>query len=221
MTNAMTKRLLALLLCAALLTGLCACGAKNGSATGSDATATDATGTDAAGVSTVEGLGYRPEEATNAAVVYFSHNDVIREAAEFAAGTRDLDLIEIVPKKAYPDDETVLAERIKEDKSKSVRPALKDQPESLSDYDIIFLGFPVWDGSIPAPVATFLEDYDMGDKALIPFCYAADGELGTSLEDIASLCRYSAIVSAYMIPEGDFAASEPVFEGWMNEVLFG
>ena len=214
----MKKRLLALLLCAVLLTGLCACGAKNGSATGSDATASDAV---PEGVSTVEGLDYRPEEAANAAVVYFSHNDVIREAAEFAAGTRDLDLIEIVPKKAYPDDEAALAERIREDKSKTVRPALKDQPESMSDYDIIFLGFPVWDGSIPAPVATFLEDYDMVDKALIPFCCAADGELGTSLEDIASLCRYSAIVSAYMIPEGDFADSEPVFEGWMNQVLFG
>ena len=212
----MTKRLIALLICAAMLTGLCACGAKNGSATGSDATASDADG-----VSTVEGLSYRKEEAANAAVVYFSHNDVIREAAEFAAGTRDLDLIEIVPKKAYPDDEAALAERIKEEKSKTVRPALKDQPESLSGYDIIFIGFPVWEGSIPAPVATFLEDYDMGDKALIPFCCAADGELGTSLEDIASLCRYSAIVSAYMIPEGDFADSEPVFEGWMNQVLFG
>ena len=217
----MTKRLLALLLCAALLTGLCACGAKNGSATGTDATDTDATGTDAASVSTVEGLGYRPEEAANAAVVYFSHNDVIREAAEFAAEARGLELIEIVPKKPYPDDETELAERIKEEKSKTVRPALKDQPESLSGYDIIFIGFPVWEGSIPAPVATFLEDYDMGDKALIPFCYAPDGDLGASLEDIASLCRYSAIVSAYTILEGDFAASEPVFEGWMNQVLFG
>ncbi|MBQ6118274.1 MAG: hypothetical protein IJK98_03495 [Clostridia bacterium] len=218
------KKIISLLLTAALLTGLSACGAgKN--ATGTDATGTDATGTDAVaekeGVSTTDTLAIRKEEAENAVVVYFSHNDVIKEAAEFAASTRNFDLIEIVPKKAYPDDPAELARRIEEEQEKGVHPALKDQPESLADYDIIFLGFPVWNGTIPRAVATFLEDYDMVDKALIPFCYAADGEVGESLNDIASICRYSAIISVYMIPDGDFRNTEPILEGWMDQVLFG
>lgn len=216
------KRLTAILLAVALVFALCACGAKNQDATATDATKTDAVFIDnAEGVSTKDSLGIRKEQAENAVVVYFSHNDVIKEAAEFAASTRDFDLIEIVPKKAYPDDETELAARIKEEKEKSVRPALKDQPKNLDGYDIIFIGFPVWEGSIPRAVATFLEDYDMTDKALIPFCYAADGQIGESLQEIDSLCRYSAIVSAYMIPDGKFKNSEPIFEGWMDQVLFG
>ncbi|MBQ6119836.1 MAG: hypothetical protein IJK98_11430 [Clostridia bacterium] len=212
------KRIIAVLLVLTLLTGLCACGGKKSASP--KATATDATDTDA-GVSTVDSLVINNEEVPNAVVVYFSHNDVIQTAAEFAAGTRHYDLIEIVPQKAYPDDEAKLTERIKEEKEKGVRPALKGQPENLDAYDIIFLGFPVWEGGIPMAVATFLEDYDMVDKAIIPFCCAADGQVGESLNDIASLCRYSAIISAYMIPEGDFANSEPVFEGWMDQVLFG
>ena len=200
-----------------LLFTLASCGEKSRSATSTDATDTDASG----GVSTSDSLVLNREQAENAVVVYFSHNDVIKEAAEFAASVRELDLIEIVPKKAYPDDAAGLAERIKEEKEKGVRPALKDQPKDLDGYDIIFLGFPVWEGTIPMAVATFLEDYDMVDKALIPFCYAADGKTGESLNDIASLCRYSAIISAYMIPEGDFKNNEPVFEGWMDQVLFG
>ena len=160
-------------------------------------------------------------QAENAVVIYFSHNDVIKEAAEFAAEARDLDLIEIVTKKDYPDDPVKLAETIREEREKDVRPALKDQPENLDGYDIIFLGFPVWDGSIPMAVASFLEDYDMVNKAIVPFCYAEDGSVGESLEAVARYCRYSAIVSAYMIPTGDFRNNEPVFEGWMTQVLFG
>ena len=213
----MYKRILAVLIAAALLLALASCGAKDRAATASDATGSDASG----GVSTADGLSLRRDEAANAAVVYFSHNDVIKEAAEFAASLRGMDLIEITPQKEYPDDETALAGRIKEEKEKSVRPALKDQPKDLNDYDILFIGFPVWEGTIPMAVATFLEDYDMVDKALVPFCWAPDGEVGESLNDIASLCRYSAITSAYMIPEGDFKNNEPVFEGWMDQTLFG
>ncbi|MBQ6065933.1 MAG: hypothetical protein IJK89_03850 [Clostridia bacterium] len=210
------KRTIALLLALVMALGLCACGAEK-NATGTDATATDAP----EGLSTVNSLVMNRDEVSNAVVVYFSHNDVIKTAAEFAASVRDCDLIEIVPQKAYPDDETKLAQRIKEEKEKGVRPALKDQPANLDGYDIIFLGFPVWEGTIPMAVATFLEDYDMYDKAIVPFCCAADGQVGESLNDIASLCRYSAIISAYMVPDGDFADSEPIFEGWMDQVLFG
>ena len=216
------KRILAVLLALMMTAALCSCGAKQPAATSTDATGTDAEAiSPSEGVSTAEGLSLRREQAENAVVIYFSHNDVIKEAAEFAASTRDLELIEIVPQKAYPDDADKLAARIKEEKENDDRPALKDQPKSLDDYDIIFIGFPVWEGTIPMAVATFIEDYDMVDKALIPFCYAVDGQVGESLNDIAALCRYSAIVSAYMIPEGDFKNNEPVFEGWMDQVLFG
>ena len=77
------KRLIALTLCLAMLACLCACGAKNNNATATDATATDAAKN--GGVDAVDSLTYSVEQAENAVVVYFSHNDVIREAAEFAA----------------------------------------------------------------------------------------------------------------------------------------
>ena len=214
------KKTFSLLLALLMALALCSCNAKKGDK-GTDATGTDASASDAEGVSTVDSIVINKDDVQNAVVVYFSHNDVIKEAAEFAASTRGYDLIEIVPQHAYPDDPEKLASLIKAEKEKGVRPALKDQPENLNDYDIIFLGFPVWEGTIPMAVATFLEDYDMVDKAILPFCYAADGQSGDSLNDIASLCRYSAIVSAYMVPDGDFADSEPVFEGWMDQVLFG
>ena len=155
------KRITALLLVAALALGLCACGAKNKPATGTDATGTDAASIDRnEGVATTDSLVLRPEQAENAVVVYFSHNDVIREAAEFAAAAREIDLIELVPQKPYPEDAAELEARIKEEKEKGSHPALKDQPKNLDGYDIIFLGFPVWEGTIPRVVATFLEDYD-------------------------------------------------------------
>ena len=214
------KKTTALLLTAALMCGLCAC-ARTGGATLTDAATVSDALSGATGVSTADGLSLRREDVKNAVVVYFSHNDVIKEAAECAAAARQMDLIEIVPEKAYPDNDAALSKRIREEKEKRARPALKDQPENLDGYDILFLGFPVWEGTIPMAVVTFLEDYDMVDKVIIPFCYAEDGDIGESLNDIASSCRYSAIVSAYRIPAGDFKDNEPVFEGWMDQVLFG
>lgn len=210
------KKITALLLISVMIFALCSCSGK----APQKATNTDATATDAREVETKSTLDIEREAVPNAAVIYFSHNDVIKEAAEFAAGVRGCDLIEIVPKEAYPDDATELAQRIKEEKENNVRPALKDQPKNLDDYDILFVGFPVWENTMPMPLYTFLEDYDMMNKAIIPFCYSPDGKFGESLNDMAELCRYGAIVSCHTLTDGDFEPEKPIFEGWMDQVLF-
>lgn len=78
----------------------------------------------------------------------------------------------------------------KEQKAQA-RPKLKDETKNLigdiSEYDTIILGYPNWWASIPMPIASFLEDYDLTGKTIMPFCSHGGGRFGQSLTAIAKL----------------------------------
>ena len=74
-----------------------------------------------------------------------------------------------------------------EDMHKQARPELLDHVRNMDEYDIILLGYPNWWASIPMPIASFLEEYDISGKTLIPFCSHGGGRFGQSLTAIAKL----------------------------------
>jgi flavodoxin len=97
------------------------------------------------------------------------------------------DRFQIVTEVPYPsryNDTTELA--LKEQQAKA-RPKLKTHLKSLADYDVIFLGYPNWWGTLPMAVKTFLEEYDFAGKTIVPFCTHEGSGLGTSERDIAQL----------------------------------
>lgn len=58
----------------------------------------------------------------------------------------------------------------------------------MEDYDIIFLGYPIWHGQAPKIIYTFLEKYDFGGKTIVPFCTSASSGVGSSATNLHSLC---------------------------------
>lgn len=101
--------------------------------------------------------------------------------AELTGGDR----FEIIPVAPYPDNyqETVAIAR--EEYDNNVRPAIKNEIENISNYDIIFIGGPVWHGAMPMIVRTFYESYDLTGKTIVPFTTHA----GSGLGDAAQLAR--------------------------------
>jgi len=80
------------------------------------------------------------------------------------------DLFEIkVKNDNYPKDYTKLTEYAKSEMVQNVRPEIEGKIENFADYDVIFLGYPVWWGDKPMPVYTFLESYNFNGKTIIPF----------------------------------------------------
>lgn len=79
----------------------------------------------------------------------------------------DLFRIETVDK--YPLDHDTLVNQASDEKGKNKRPALVSHVENFEKYDTIILGFPNWWADLPMPVYTFLEEYDFGEKTIIPF----------------------------------------------------
>ena len=90
------------------------------------------------------------------------------------------DSFEIVPVKKYPDNYKEATEVGKKEQNENARPEIKNKLENLDDYDTIFLGYPIWWGDLPMIVYTFIENYDLSGKTVIPFnTHEGSGSGGT------------------------------------------
>ena len=90
------------------------------------------------------------------------------------------DEYEIKGNNQYPEDYHGRTVQAKEELKKKLRPELVNKLDNISQYDTIFLGYPIWWGEPPMAVFTFLEKYDFSGKKVIPFCtHEGSGDAGT------------------------------------------
>ena len=115
-------------------------------------------------------------------VAYFSWSGNTKDAAQYIAQKLGADEFEIKREKPYPTE----YEPCREEAHAEIgsRPAIVGKVENMEQFDVVFVGLPVWAGTAPMPVFTFLEQYDFAGKTVIPFCtcYTAASR---SLRDIA------------------------------------
>ena len=122
---------------------------------------------------------------------YFSASGVTARAAEAVAKAEGADLFEIRPEKPYTAAD--LDWRDKNSRSTAemadpdCRPPVKDTVENMAQYDVVFVGFPIWWGREPSVVDTFLDAYDFRGKTIVPFCTSGGSGMGKTAERIVSL----------------------------------
>lgn len=107
-------------------------------------------------------------------VAYFSWGGTTRRMAETIENVTKGDIFEIEPVVPYPTSYTPCTEVALEEKNNNARPEIKNRVENWADYDIVFIGCPVWWWTTPMIIHTFAESYDFEGKTVVPFCtYAA------------------------------------------------
>ena len=123
-------------------------------------------------------------------VVYFSRTGENYSVGEISVGNTAMmadyiaehtgaDKFEIVPVKAYPNDYQETVDIATEERNNKARPEYQGDID-ISDYDTIFLGYPIWWGDMPMIVYSFLEKHDFPDKTVIPFnTHEGSGSSGT------------------------------------------
>ena len=116
-------------------------------------------------------------------VAYFSWSGNTKYAAQYIAKKVGADEFEIIREKPYPTEYTPCTEDAKAEKEAGERPAIKGKVENMAQYDVVFVCVPVWWYTAPMPVFTFLEQYNLKGKTVIPFCTAYSGPSST-LKDI-------------------------------------
>lgn len=90
------------------------------------------------------------------------------------------DSFEIVPVNKYPDNYDECLKVATKENDEDARPAIKNKIDDISKYDTVFIGYPIWFGEIPRIVYTFMEEYDLSGKTIIPFnTHEGSGNAGT------------------------------------------
>ncbi|WP_039764165.1 MULTISPECIES: flavodoxin [unclassified Caldicellulosiruptor] len=128
------------------------------------------------------------------------------------------DLFEIKPAKQYPEDYYEMTEVAKEEKRKNARPELANELEDISPYEVVFLGYPNWWGTMPMAVFTFLESYDFAGKTIAPFCTHEGSGLGSSERDIKKLCPKANVLPGLAIRGSSVNQADNDIQNWLSRL---
>lgn len=85
----------------------------------------------------------------------------------------------------------------------NLRPKLAAKPDSLDDYDTIYVGYPIWWFNAPMAIGSFLESYDLSGKTIIPFCTSQDNDIGISMDYIRNVTKDANVLDGYRIHGAD------------------
>lgn len=106
-------------------------------------------------------------------VVYFSWSSNTAGMAKNIADLTGADTFEIVPVNPYPEEYTPCTEVALEERDNNARPEIQNLPASVSEYDNIIIGYPIWWHTAPMIIGTFLENYDLSGIDIYPFTQSA------------------------------------------------
>ena len=131
--------------------------------------------------------------------VSYTHLDVYkrqtRRAAEEIGRLTGASLVELEAAEPYPSSYEATLSRAQRELNAGARPTLTTTIADMDQYDTIYLGYPIWYGTAPMPVFTFLESYDFSGKTLIPFCTSGSTGIGASVSDIREVCPNAEVLS--------------------------
>lgn len=147
-----------------------------------------------------------PAEESNILIAYFSHSGNTEAAAEQIATLTGGTLAEIKRVEEYGDLEAEAEEEI----LNGDRPEITVDTDNISDYDIVFVGYPIWWDEAPAMISTFLANNDFAGKTIVPFCTSASDDIENSLHIFTELCPNATIA------EGIRANNEAEIEPWLQ-----
>lgn len=225
------KRLITILTTLTLLLGLTACG-QAGTQSNPGQSQTQQEGTSSVGEPSAPNQSTPPASSTPEAgesdeetpeggvlVAYFSATGNTEGIAQHLQTILDADLYEIVPEVAYTDEDLNYSNddcrANQEQNDPAARPAITGTLENPEDYDVVFLGYPIWWGQAPKVIYTFLESCDFGDATIVPFCTSGSSGIGSSADGLQELMENAQWLDGQRFSSG---ASQDEVAQWVDSL---
>ena len=205
----MKKRILFLFACL-LLVGLTACGGETATP---EATPTEEES------ATSEAAETTSSDEADSVVVYFSATGNTEAVARLLAETQGADLQEIVPAEPYTEDDLNynddLSRANSEQNDANSRPAIAGSMENVEQYDIVYVGFPIWWGNMPKILYTFFDTYDLTGKTIVPFCTSGSSGIEEAVRVIADMEPDATITEGLRTDTSQMATDVPA---WLESI---
>ena len=143
----------------------------------------------------------------------------VQTLAQYIAAATGGELFSIQTEQSYPVDYDTLIDQGGEERRQSARPALSTHVEDMTAYDVVFLGFPNWWGDMPMALYSFLEEYDLSGKTVIPFVASASSGLSDTVRAIGEAQPNAIVVDDGLhIRMGEVAQGEQRVRDWLTEL---
>jgi len=136
-------------------------------------------------------------------VAYFSRSGNTRVIASYIGRSLGAEVVEIQPAQPYPEDYYQTVEQARRERDSGFRPPLKGRVAKLDEYDVIYLGFPIWGETAPPVIRSFLAAHDLAGKTLIPFITHGGYGAGDSLKVVAAHAPRARLQEAALVMQAD------------------
>ena len=152
-------------------------------------------------------------------VAYFSASGTTAKLAETLAEAIGADVFAIEPKTPYTkadlDWTNKTSRSTLEMNDPASRPAIRDIRDNMSDYDTVFVGFPIWWYVAPTIINTFLESYDMSGKTIVPFATSGGSDMGKTNEKLLPSCKGAKLMEGKVFKS---SASASELSKWVDRL---
>jgi flavodoxin len=135
-------------------------------------------------------------------IVYLSRTSNTKAIAEIIQKQAGGTLVALELQKPYPENYPATVQQVANENETGFLPPLKTKINGIENYDVVFLGFPTWGMKLPPPVKSFLHEYNLSGKTIIPFNTNAGYGEGSSFETVKELCPNSKIFEGFVTRGG-------------------
>lgn len=157
---------------------------------------------------------------SKALVLYYSQGGTTKVVAEAIKNALGADIEEILPVDPYDPDFGATIARGQKEMSEGAFPELQPIQANVQDYDVIFVGYPVWFGTYANPIETLLNTVDFSGKQVVPFCTFGSGGLDTSCKAIAAKLPNATVLPGYGVRAARIDAAGAEVERFLKESGF-
>ena len=135
-------------------------------------------------------------------IVYLSRTNNTKTIAEIIHRNVGGTLVALELEKPYPENYMATVQQVVRENETGYLPPLKTKIDSIQNYDVVFVGFPTWGMKLPPPMKSFLKQYDLSGKTIVPFNTNDGYGIGSSFETVKELCPNSKILEGFTIRGG-------------------
>jgi flavodoxin len=143
-------------------------------------------------------------------IVYLSRTNNTKAIAEMIQRNVGGTLVALELEKPYPDNYQQTVQQVVNENETGYLPPLKTKIDSIQNYDVVFVGFPTWGMKLPPPMKSFLHQYNLNGKAVIPFNTNDGYGIGSSFGTVKELCSNSKVLEGFSIKGGVERDGQPL-----------
>lgn len=155
-------------------------------------------------------------EQASLLIAYYSNTGSTRQVASILHDLAGGDLREIKPVIPYPQEYSKAVEISHAEYNNNARPAIEIDITGVDTYTTIALGYPIWFGTMPMLLWTFLEQFNFTGKTILPFCTNGGSGLANSMRDIQKLCPGAHVLPGLDVLGVRAADAKPKAEEWLR-----